>query len=337
MTAATIPTNLAGPAKRVAGLAVSVAFLALTLTRVDLAGAADAISRVAPFGVVVAVLLAALEVAIRAERWRRLLAPFAPVGFRSAFAYLCIGYFANTILPARLGDVARAVLAARAFGVPRLRTLGTILLERIADGLLILAITAGLALALPEARPLLETARLVALVAAVGVLGLAVTLLVAHRSRVATTRGGGLVRSVLARLGEGLTGARSPLGLAIFVGLSLLAFAVAVCALLAIATALGVGLSVPQAALVMGALALSTAIPAAPGSIGTYEFVGLTTLTGIGVAPEPAIALVVLVHLIATVPSALAGLTLTAVLHLNVFATAASAAEPGLQGVPAGR
>ena len=76
---------------------------------------------------------------------------------------------------------------------------------------------------------------------------------------------------------------------------------------------------------------------AAPGSIGTYEFVGLTTLTGIGIAPEPAIALVILVHLIATVPSALAGLAMTAILHLNVFATTSATNEPVLQGVPAGR
>jgi uncharacterized protein (TIRG00374 family) len=337
MTAAPLPSTWVAPARRVAGVVVSVAFLALTISRVDLAGAASAISRVAPLGILVALLLAGGEVAIRAERWRRLLTPFAPVGFRTAFAYLCIGYFANTLLPARLGDVARAVLAARAFSVPRLTTLGTILLERVADGVLILAITAGLAVALPEARPLLETARIVALIGGAGLLALALTLLVTHRSRVATTRGGGLVRSVLARLGEGLAGARTPYGLAVFTGLSVLAFAVAVGALLTIATALGVGLTLPQAALVMGALALSTAIPAAPGSIGTYEFVGLTTLTGIGVAPEPAIALVVLVHLIATVPPALAGLAMTAVLHLNVFATTSATGEPVLQGVPAGR
>ena len=191
----------------------------------------------APLGIAAALVLAALEVVLRAERWRRLLTPFAPVRLPTAFAYLCIGYFANTLLPARLGDVARAVLAAKAFGIPRLRTLGTILLERVADGVLILAITAGLALALPEARPLLETARLVALIGAVGVLGLAVTLFITHRSRVASTRGGGLVRSVLERLGEGLTGARTPAGFAVFLGLSVLAFAVAVGALFAIATA----------------------------------------------------------------------------------------------------
>ena len=41
-----------------------------------------------------------------------------------------------------------------------------------------------------------------------------------------------------------------------------------------IANAAGLELSLAQAGLIMGGLALSTSIPAAPGSIGTYEFVG---------------------------------------------------------------
>ena len=318
VTAASASTPWLGHLRRLASIAISVVFVVLTLVRVDVAGAAASIGRVAPLGLAVAIGLTAVELLLRSERWRRILLPFAPVGHRIAFAYLSIGYFANTLLPARLGDVARAVLAGKAFGVPRLRILGTILLERVADGLLILAIVAVLALALPEARPLLETARLLALIGAAGVLGLALAVLVTHRTAVAATRVAGLVRALIARLAEGLEALRQPTNVVIFAFLTVVAFFVAAAALLVVADALGIALSPQQGVLVMGALALSTAIPAAPGSIGTYEFVGLTTLTGLGVAPEPAIALVVLVHLVATLPPALAGLASTAILHLRV-------------------
>jgi glycosyltransferase 2 family protein len=316
----TVPASAAwnGHLRRLAGIAISVVFAALTLARVDLAGAASALGRVAPMGLVIALAVTAVELALRAERWRRILLPFAPVGYRAALAYLSIGYFANTLLPARLGDVARAVLAGKAFGVPRLRILGTILLERVADGVAILIIVAALAILLPEARPLLETARLVALIGAGGMLGLALAILVTHRTRMAATRIGGLAREVFGRLGEGLHALRSPAGAAVFAALTVVAFLVAASALLIVAGALGIDLTASQAVLVMGALALSTAIPAAPGSIGTYEFVGLTTLTGLGIAPEPAIALVLLIHVVATLPPALAGLVATAVLHLRV-------------------
>ena len=318
VTAAPAPAAWVGHARRLASVAISIVFVVLTLARVDIAGAASSLGRVAPLGLVVAIALTGLELVLRAERWRRILRPFAPIGLRSALAYLSIGYFANTLLPARLGDVARAVLAGKAFGVPRLRILGTILLERVADGLVILAIVTVLALALPEARPLLETARLIALIGAGGALALAVAVLLTHRTAVAATRLAALTRDVIARLAEGLEALRRPAGVAVFGALTVIAFFLAAAALLVVADALGIVLSPQQGVLVMGALALSTAIPAAPGSIGTYEFVGLTTLTGLGVAPDPAIALVVLVHLVATLPPALAGLAATAVLHLRV-------------------
>ena len=120
-----------------------------------------------------------------------------------------------------------------------------------------------------------------------------------------------------------------------FAFLTVVAFFVAAAALLVVADALGIELTPEQGVLVMGALALSTAIPAAPGSIGTYEFVGLTTLTGLGVAPDPAIALVLLVHLVATLPPALAGLVSTAILHLRVV-DLTRAEEPVLPVAPTG-
>ena len=318
MTALAVSAVRSGWTRRLVGIAISAVFLVLTILRVDLPSAGGALTRVAPLGLVAAVGLSALEVSIRAERWRRILHPFAPVDYRSAFTYLCIGYFANTLLPARLGDLARTVLAARAFGIPRIRTLATILLERVADGLTILAIVAVSVLVLPEARPLVTTAVSLAIVVAVAALVGSILIVATHRTRVATTRLGVIARELVARLAEGLDAVRTPSRFIVVLALTILPFGVAVVTLLTVASALGVSLTIPQAVLTMGALALSTAIPAAPGSLGTYEFVGLTTLTGIGVPADQAIAIVVLVHLIATLPPALAGLALTSILHLNV-------------------
>jgi uncharacterized protein (TIRG00374 family) len=319
MTALAVTAGRYNALRRLAGIAVSVVFAILTLARVDLGEAAAALGRVAPLGLLAAIGLTSIEVALRAERWRRILLPIAPVDYRSAFTYLCIGYFANTLLPARLGDLARAVLAARAFGIPRMRTLGTILLERVADGLLILSVVSLLTLLLPEAQPLVAGARVLALVGAIGLAGLLTVVLVTHRTRMAATRIGILVRDVLARLAGGLHGVRTPARLAAVLALTIIPFAVAVLTLLSVAGALGISLTVAQAVLVMGALALSTAIPAAPGSLGTYEFVGVATMAGLGIAPAEALALVVLVHVVATLPPALFGLVATSVLHLNIL------------------
>ena len=113
-------------------------------------------------------------------------------------------------------------------------------------------------------------------------------------------------------------GSPSARGAALIVGLTFLPFAVAVGAFGAICGALRLQLGPAEWALIPGVLALSTAIPAAPGSIGTYEFVGVTALGILGVAPSQALAATVLIHVVATLPPAVLGLVTTLVVHVRI-------------------
>jgi uncharacterized membrane protein YbhN (UPF0104 family) len=116
----------------------------------------------------------------------------------------------------------------------------------------------------------------------------------------------------------GLTALRSPTSFALAAVLTAAAFGMSIASFWIVASAAGVSLSFGQAALVMGGLALSTSIPAAPGSLGTYEFVGVSILTAIGVSPDVALAIVVVIHVIATLPLAIAGLFAAWQLHFRV-------------------
>lgn len=309
----------------IVGVAVSAFFIVATIRGVDLAEVADALRRVDFRGVALAVPIVGLELVLRAIRWQRLLQPIAIVPLRLSVAYLSIGYFANSMLPARLGDLARAFLAGRAFGTGRLAVLGTIVVERLADGMFILAVVAVLGLTVAGGATLASTALWLGIVGAVGGAGLVVALVWVRSS------GGGPIRlrlrSFVDRVMHGLIALRSPSGIAITVALTIAAFATAVGMFAIVADAAGVELTLVQSALAMGGLALSTSIPAAPGSIGTYEFVGLTILVSLGLTPEVALAIVVLVHLVATLPVALAGLVAAWRLHFR-FSEIAEDAEP---------
>jgi uncharacterized membrane protein YbhN (UPF0104 family) len=116
------------------------------------------------------------------------------------------------------------------------------------------------------------------------------------------------------------------------IGLTVVAFLPSVANFALLANAAGLQLSLAQCALVMGGLALSTSIPAAPGSLGTYEFVGLTILTTLGVNAEVGLAVVVLMHAIVTVPLALAGLFSAWRLHFRVSEIAHDAEPAVLAG-----
>jgi uncharacterized protein (TIRG00374 family) len=317
------------PAVRlVAGLLISAAFLAVTVSRVDLGETARAIGSAAPGGLLVGLALVLVELVIRAERWRVLLQPSAPVPLRSAFAYLAIGYFANLLLPARLGDVARAYLAARAFGISTLVTLGTIVVERVSDTLVILLVVLVAGLAIAPSSQVAGWAELIAVVAAVGVAAVVVVGISVLRSGLLDRRFGRQVRAVVARVAQGGAALRRPRGAALVLGLTVLPFGVAVCTFGAISGALGLRLDPMDWALVLGVLALSTAIPAAPGSLGTYEFAGVTVLGILGIGSSQALAATVLIHVMATLPSALLGLVATLLLHVRLADIEAAGAAP---------
>ena len=78
---------------------------------------------------------------LRAMRWNVLLAPSCgSVPFSSRFAAVCIGFMVNNVLPARLGEVARAASLARIEGVGVGRPLASLVLERLLDAVILMGL-----------------------------------------------------------------------------------------------------------------------------------------------------------------------------------------------------
>ena len=301
-----------------AGWVISAALVVLLVARIDVAEVTLAIAAASPVGIAIALALVSVEVGMRARRWQILLEAARPVRYPRAAAYLCVGYFANSLLPARLGDLARAHLAGRDFGIARLTTLGTIVVERVADATVILTVVVLMGVLTPEAHDLMGPALAILVVGACASAVVLLVLVVMDRRRHALsglmTRGVDVVR----RIADGAAALRSPRTAAAVIAWTVAAFAVAIIEFWVVAGSVGLRLSPVEAAIVMGALALSTSIPAAPGSLGTYEIVGVAVLTQFGAAPVPALAAVVLMHVIATLPPALVGLGVFVHLHLRL-------------------
>jgi uncharacterized protein (TIRG00374 family) len=312
----------------ITGLAISIVFLAITVSRVDLGETARALSNAAPGGILLAIALVLVELTIRAERWRILLHPSAQVPLRSAFAYLTIGYFANAVLPARLGDPARAYLAGRSFGISSLVTLGTIVVERVSDALTILLVVLVAGIVVAPGSQLAGSAAVITAVAVIGLVGVVVVGIVVLRSGLLDRGLGRRLWAVVARVAEGATVLRRRRGAALILGLTIVPFGVAVCTFGAVSGALGLPLDPVQWAFVLGVLALSTAIPAAPGSLGTYEFAGVTALGILGIGSSQALAATVLIHVIAALPPALLGLAATLILHVRIADIEGAADRP---------
>jgi glycosyltransferase 2 family protein len=309
------------------GVAISVTLLAVTIARVDLARTADAIAAAAPLGIALGVAIVLVDLSIRALRWRVLLAA-AGSGttppYRLAFGYLSVGFAANAVLPARLGDVARAILAGTAFGLPRLATFGTVVAERLADGLTMLSLVLLSSLVLRPTEEIRNLAMFGLALAVVGSIVLAVGWVLVSRPGSRRFTAVLRVRDLADRVAVGVSALRSPRTAAAFVLLTAAAATTAVAAAFTVARSVGVTLSPLEAVMFLSGIALSLAIPAAPGSLGTYEFVGVAIITSLGFSPEQALAVMVLMRVVTTFPPVISGVISLLALQIHVRALVAS-------------
>jgi uncharacterized protein (TIRG00374 family) len=301
----------------VLGVAVSIVLLALVFGRVDLVGVGRAIGRANPMLVVLAVGASVLDQTIRAGRWRLILRPIRRIPVGAAFAFQSIGYLGNAALPARLGDLARAHLAGDGFGIPRLSTLGSIVAERILDGTAMLALAAISSVLVVNAGSVRELVGYASAVGIVAAVVLIVGWLVLARLHVIRLSIPGIIREFGRRLGHGWAVFRNPVSAAAIIIVTVVVELVGATLVFVATRAVGMDLSPVESVLLISSLALSLAIPAAPGGWGTYEFAGLTVLTALGYDPDASLAAILLIRAATTIPAIVFGVVSLTVLGIR--------------------
>lgn len=302
-----------GPVIRaVVGIAISAVALWLVVRSVDVGATVDALSRADIRWVVFAAVLSTADLAFRGLRWQRLIRPIKEIAFLRMWGYLAIGYAANNILPARLGELVRSHYLGDREGISRASALGTVVVERVVDLVAVVAI-ASVALLILSVRGVLVSAVFVG--AAVAGLFLAILAIgiVAHRLP-GIDRLAALVERwpAIRELGRSLQGGLGVVGrprtLVETLLTSVAAWACSILAIAALSQALGAPLSIGQAALMTSGIALAGAIPAAPSNIGTFEAAAVVVGTTIGLSGETALAIGLLSHGVILLITSVAGL-----------------------------
>ncbi len=135
--------------KALLGIALGIGLLAYSLRDVSLGDVVGEIRRADPVLFLASILLAVGPILVRAWRWRALLEPVRDgTSFSSRFRATMIGFMANNILPARVGEFARAYALSRVEPVPVVASVGSLVVERLFDGAVVIAFL-FLAMALP--------------------------------------------------------------------------------------------------------------------------------------------------------------------------------------------
>lgn len=257
-------------------------------------------------------LLYAIQLWAKTERWAQLLER-GTVRLRLLFSSMMVGYTVNTLLPARLGEVARIYLLHRRAGVPAGRTLSTIVLERLLDVATVVIVfgIALLAVDLPDwmrSSILLGTGFLLA--------GVLVLVVVAYLPRSLLDKMIDLLPKLERMPFKGTIEAgftllvevvRTRRGVLAFVW-SLPAWA---CVVLGThVVLLGFGFDVPiwASMVLVGATTLGMTIPSSPGYVGVFHLLAAESLELFGVAESPAETAALFLHIVSFAPVTLLGL-----------------------------
>lgn len=121
------------------GVCLAAAGLFVFFRSVDLHGLAYQLSHANPLAIVAAAVLAVASIWLRAIRWSIML-PSPPLSHKKQlFPIVTVSFMINNILPARMGEAARAVLLWRRNGYSAAVSIGSLILER---GIDVLALSA---------------------------------------------------------------------------------------------------------------------------------------------------------------------------------------------------
>jgi uncharacterized protein (TIRG00374 family) len=124
--------------KAIIGTLISIVFLWLALRKVEFSQLVDVVSGAKWEWLIPNIILVIGVMWIRAWRWQMILRPVGKVPYARVYSSTMIGFMVNNVLPARLGEIARAVSLGIKANLSRSATLATIVVERIYDSFTLL-------------------------------------------------------------------------------------------------------------------------------------------------------------------------------------------------------
>jgi uncharacterized protein (TIRG00374 family) len=288
------------------GLIVSLACLVWVLRELDFVLLWEMTKNVNPLYIIIVNLLVAVSLWARALRWRIMLEPVKRTSLGNLFWAIIIGFGANNMLPARLGEFVRAYALGRLEKISASSTLATIVLERILDGMVLLIVLFSALLFIdPEAKAgvftvgYLRAAGYGLLAIYLGVLIVAAALwrwpqatinLAARLAKKISARLEDFALSTLTSFHQGLALLGRTRGMFSILFLSLMIWLISIGAFWVFLPAAGLPLSLILAAMAMAGGSLGTAVPAGPGFIGTFQLAVTWALVMAGAQEQNALA-----------------------------------------------
>ncbi|MBE0698812.1 MAG: flippase-like domain-containing protein [Anaerolineaceae bacterium] len=309
------------------GIIISVFFLYISLRGLALADFWQALQNANYWWLIPGVAVYFIGVWVRAWRWHYMLRPLKKIPTQTMFPIVAIGYMGNNIYPARAGEVLRAAMLKQREGVPISASLATVVVERIFDGVVMLAFVflnlpelarltgvslkvAGMNISIPQ----LALIGTVIFAGALGVFMLAamfprfsekiVDWLVLH---IVPVRYKTQTRDISIRFLSGLESLRSPFEALMILFTTVIIWLLETGKYWFVMHAFPFQVSFFTLMLMNGIVNLATTIPSAPGYVGTFDAPGIAVLVAYRVNQAIAASYTIVLHVALWFPITLLG------------------------------
>jgi hypothetical protein len=313
------------------GLGGTALFLGLFFWRTDLPELADALAEANYWWVIPGVAIWFVAAALRSLRWHYLLRGLASLRTATLYPIVIIGYMANNLLPLRTGELVRAYVLGERHKLSKMSVLGTIAVERVFDGVILVSflLLAGAVLGLNSELTVLAIVMSVAFAALLGLF-----LYIASSQDRATRLTDRLLRLLPRTLRErvqgpansfldGLKCLQSPTLVAFVLATSLGAWLLEALMYYLVGLSFDIGEGFASYLMVTAAANLAITLPSTSGGIGPFELLAKETLTFLGVGSAVAGAYAVALHGLLLVPVIVAGLIFLWAINLSLVRTLA--------------
>lgn len=334
-----------GKKSNIIGILLSAICLYLVFRKVDSHRLLESLASLDVGYIVLAVAVFLTTFLVRTLRWQALLQPTKAIEFRRLFAVIFIGYMANNVLPARLGEFVRAYVLSRKEGVRKSTTLATIFIERIFDGISLLFIlgtfmglyTLGY---IPHEHGFPSWVTQAGLLAGVGFFGAfglvaalefvpgfgeVLTRLIHHFSPSTVAP---KLESILNAFVEGVSCLRSFRRLMFVFGSSLLVWLIEGTTYSLLGQAFHMQLAMHAFLVTMVIVNLGTIIPSAPGFVGTFQLFCVASLGLFGIGNEVGLSYGLVLNMAEYLPVTMLGILFLALEDLTFKAVMNPEDEP---------
>jgi len=315
------------------GTVISVLFLYLAFHNVDLHLIYHSIQSASIPLIITVGFLTVILYLIRALRWFHLLEPIKKIGLGSLFSSTVIGFAANCVLPARLGEFIRANYIGRMERISKSSSLGTIVIERLFDTFTILLIFVFVILFMdfPEqwasAGRALRTGGL--LLSFLFLVSIALLIVLKEKTGIFLTvvekalfflpkKPRHKLITLLDGFSKGLVLVKGPSKLIAVLFYSLVLWGLSVMQIYVLGLSMGLSLPFMAPFFILVLLCFSVVLPSAPGYIGTFHVACQYGLIFYGFSRANALSMAIVLHAAGFIPTVLLGFLVFALHHISL-------------------